>query len=148
MEIEEIKSKVASAEYDFLREDAHLGSRIILLGLGGSYSYGTNNADSDLDIRGCALNSKAEILTNENFEQFVNEETDTVIYSFNKLISLLSNVNPNTIELLGLKPEHYLYVSPIGKELLDNKKLFLSKRAAHSFGGTYSENLRAYDDRF
>ena len=113
MKIDEIKAKVASNEYDFLRENEHLGSRLILLGLGGSHSYGTNNADSDLDVRGCALNTKSEILTNENFEQFVNEETDTVIYSFNKLISLLSNVNPNTIELLGLKPEHYLYVSPV-----------------------------------
>ena len=114
MKIDEIKAKVASNEYDFLRENEHLGSRLILLGLGGSHSYGTNNADSDLDVRGCALNTKSEILTNENFEQFVNEETDTVIYSFNKLISLLSNVNPNTIELLGLKPEHYLYVSSVG----------------------------------
>ena len=141
MKIDEIKAKVASNEYDFLRENEHLGSRLILLGLGGSHSYGTNNADSDLDVRGCALNTKSEILTNENFEQFVNEETDTVIYSFNKLISLLSNVNPNTIELLGLKPEHYLYVSPVGQELLDNKKLFLSKKAVHSFGGYANQQL-------
>ena len=54
MEIEEIKAKVASSEYDFIRTNEHLGNRVILLGLGGSHSYGTNNADSDLDIRGCA----------------------------------------------------------------------------------------------
>ena len=148
MKIDEIKAKVASNEYDFLRENEHLGSRLILLGLGGSHSYGTNNADSDLDVRGCALNTKSEILTNENFEQFVNEETDTVIYSFNKLISLLSNVNPNTIELLGLKPEHYLYVSSVGQELLDNKKLFLSKKAVHSFGGYANQQLYRLQQKF
>ena len=129
MTIEQIKDKLKLKEYDFLRTDKNLGNNIIILALGGSHAYGTNVKDSDLDIRGCALNSKKEILTNENFEQFINEETDTTIYSFNKLISLLLNVNPNTIELLGLKPEHYLYVSKIGQELLDNSHMFLSKKA-------------------
>lgn len=141
MNIEEIKDKINSSEYDFLRTDTHLGNRIILLGLGGSYAYGTNIEGSDLDIRGCALNSKEEILTNVNFEQFVNEETDTTIYAFNKLIALLSNVNPNTIEMLGLEPWQYLYLSPIGQELLDNKNLFLSKKCIHSFGGYANQQL-------
>lgn len=30
-------------EYGFLRTDPHLGRHLILLGLAGSYSYGTNN---------------------------------------------------------------------------------------------------------
>jgi len=108
MNIKQIKEALKTSEYDFLREDKNLGDNIILLTLGGSHAYGTNNENSDLDVRGCALNSKMQILTNENFEQFVNEATDTTIYSFNKLISLLSNCNPNTIEMLGNKPEHYL----------------------------------------
>ena len=145
MTIDEIKDKVLfSKEYEFLKTNKHLGNNIILIGLGGSYAYGTEKEDgsSDVDCRGCALNSKEEILTNKNFEQFTNDETDTTIYSFNKLVSLLSNTNPNTIELIGLKPEHYLYVSPIGKELLDNAHLFLSKRAIHSFGGYANQQLR------
>ena len=147
MNLDEIKNKIQSSEYDFLRTNQHLGSNIILLGLGGSHAYGTNVETSDLDLRGCALNNKTEILTNANFEQFVNEDTDTTIYSFNKLISLLSNCNPNTIEILGLKPEHYLYLSPIGQELLDNKNLFLSKRAMHSFGGYATAQLRRLDNK-
>lgn len=145
MTTQEIRDKVLfSKEYEFLKTNEHLGNNIILIGLGGSYAYGTNKEDgsSDLDVRGCTLNTKEEILTNKNFDQFVNDETDTVIYSFNKLVSLLSNTNPNTIELIGLKPEHYLYVSPIGKELLDNAHLFLSKRAIHSFGGYANQQLR------
>lgn len=145
MTIDEIKDKVLfSKEYEFLKTNKHLGNNIILIGLGGSYAYGTEKEDgsSDVDCRGCALNSKEEILTNKNFEQFTNNETDTTIYSFNKLVSLLSNTNPNTIELMGIKPEHYLYVHPIGKELLDNAYLFLSKRAIHSFGGYANQQLR------
>ena len=111
MNIKLITEKLKSPEYDFLKTDPHLGDHIILLGLGGSHAYGTNIETSDLDIRGCAVNRKEEILTNKNFEQRCDEATDTTIYSLNKLISLLCNCNPNTIELLGLKPEHYLYIS-------------------------------------
>lgn len=147
MNLEQIKTKLKSEEYDFLRKDKNLCNNIIILTLGGSHAYGTNNENSDLDVRGCALNNKMQILTNQNFEQFVNVETDTTIYAFNKLISLLSNVNPNTIEMLGNKPEHYLYVHPIGQELIDNARLFLSKKATYSFGGYATAQLRRLENK-
>lgn len=128
-------------EYEFLKTDSHLGDKIILLGLGGSYAYGTNIETSDVDIRGIALNSKSDLIGMSNFEQRVNESTDTTIYAFNKIIQLLLNTNPNTIELLGLKADHYLYLSSIGKELLDNRKMFLSKRCIYSFGGYANQQL-------
>ena len=141
------KKLIETKKYDFLRTNEHLGNKIILLGLGGSHAYGTNVETSDIDIRGCAVNSKEEILTNKNFEQFVNEETDTTIYSFNKLISLLSNCNPNTIEILGLKPEHYIFLSDIGHELIYNAEMFLSKKAVNSFGGYANSQLRRLDNK-
>lgn len=141
------KEIIKSKEYDFLKTNEHLGKNIILLGLSGSHGYGMNTPTSDVDIRGIALNSKVEILTKKNFEQVENKDTDTTIYSFNKIISLLSNCNPNVIELLGLKPEHYLYLHPIGEEILSNKRLFLSKKAVHSFGGYANSQLRRLDNK-
>lgn len=141
MTLNEIKKELVSERYNFLKDDPHLGSNIILLGLGGSHAYGTNKPCSDLDIRGCALNSKEEILLGNGFEQVCNNPTDTTIYSFNKMVALLLNCNPNVIELLGLKPEHYLYVSPVGKELLEKKELFLSKKAIRSFVGYATQKL-------
>lgn len=123
-------------EYDFLRNNPHLGNKICLLGVGGSIAYGTNIPDkSDVDIRGVAVNSPTELLGLSSFDNFVEEATDTTVYSLNKIFKLLLNCNPNTVELLGLKPEHYLYVDDIGQEILDNKHLFLSQRAIYSFGG-------------
>lgn len=145
--IEEMRRKINSPEYDFLKTNEHLGKNIILLGLGGSHAYGTNTPESDLDIRGIALNTKREILTGKRFEQVIDEETDTVIYSFNKIVYLLSNCNPNTIEILGFRPEEYLYITPLGREILENKKMFLSKRAVQSFGGYATSQLRRLDNK-
>lgn len=129
-------------EYGFIRTNEHLGRHVILLGLAGSYSYGTNIETSDIDIRGITLNQKSDLIGLTQFEQYVDDDTDTVIYAFNKMITLLLSCNPNTIELLGLKPEHYLYLNDIGRMLLDNRKLFLSKRAINSFGGYADAQLR------
>ncbi len=131
-----------SEEYNFIQSDEHLGRHVILLGLSGSYSYGTNNEKSDIDVRGVTLNRKSDLIGLTHFEQYVDTQTDTTIYSFMKMITLLLSCNPNTIELLGLNQEHYLYLHPLGQELIDNAHLFLSKRAIHSFGGYADAQLR------
>jgi predicted nucleotidyltransferase len=77
-----------------------------------------------------------------NFEQFIEESTDTVVYSFNKLVGLLSNCNPNIIEMLGCKPGQYVIVNPIGQEIINNRKMFLSRKAINSFGGYANHQLR------
>ena len=146
MTINEIKAELKTEKYDFLKTNKNLGENIILLGLGGSHAYGTSNENSDLDIRGAALNSGRNILLKKDFEQVTDSLTDTTIYSFDKLITLLANCNPNTIELLGLKPEHYLYIGKAGQHLLDNKEMFLSQRAAHSFGGYANQQLRRLEN--
>ena len=142
----QIKEMVNGSAYDFLRTNEHLGRKIIFLTLGGSYSYGTNVETSDVDVRGCALNSESDLLGLTSFEQVVNTQTDTTIYAFNKLVSLLLNCNPNTIEMLGCKPEHYFYISDIGREMIANRKMFLSKRAVHSFGGYANQQLRRLEN--
>ncbi|NCB94243.1 MAG: nucleotidyltransferase [Clostridia bacterium] len=131
-----------SPEYGFLKTDEHLGERIILLGLSGSYSYGTNNENSDIDVRGITLNRRSDLIGLTSYEQYVDDNTDTTIYTFNKMITLLLSCNPNTVELLGLNPEHYLYKNEIGSSLVDNYRMFLSKRAIQSFGGYADAQLR------
>lgn len=136
------KKIMNSSEYDFLRKNERLGSRIILLGLGGSYSYGTNNENSDIDFRGVTLNMPSDLIGLTEFEQYEDAKTDTVIYSFNKIVKLLIECNPNTCEILGLDEEHYLIKTELGQELIDNTNIFLSKRAVKSFGGYAGAQLR------
>lgn len=138
----DFKKLINSPAYDFLRENPRLGRRIILLGLGGSYAYGTDNENSDIDFRGITLNLPSDLLGLTEFEQYEDRHTDTVIYAFNKIVKLLLECNPNTIELLGLDEEQYLIKTALGQELLEHKDLFLSKRAAKSFGGYAGAQLR------
>ena len=148
MNINDIKNIITTdTRYNFLNDNEHLNDNIVLLGMGGSIAYGTNTPNSDIDIRGIAVNSSNEILLGKDFEQVVDVVTDTTIYSFTKMIQLLSNANPNTIEILGLKPEHYLKVTEIGQKILDNKEIFLSKEVINSFGGYAHSQLRRLDNK-
>lgn len=133
---QETKELLTSSDYDFLKRNRYLGDNIILLALGGSRAYGTNLPESDIDVRGVAINPSKQIFGLEvDFEQVVETNTDTTIYSLNKMTKLLLSCNPNTIEILGCRPEDYLYITPYGQAILDNKQNFLSVRAIDTFGG-------------
>lgn len=147
MNISQIREKLGQKDYNFLKEDERLKNNIILLALGGSHAYGMSNENSDLDVRGIALNSKEEILLGRDFEQVVETTTDTTVYSFNKMLQLLISNNPNTIEILGCRPEHYLYVSEIGQKLLEHRKMFLSKICIHTFSGYAGSQLRRMENK-
>ena len=138
----DFKKLIESNEYAFLRENQRLGERIMLLGVSGSHGYGTSRQGSDVDLRGVTLNLPSDLIGLTSFEQFEDRKTDTVIYSFMKLIQLLLNCNPNTIEILGLDDDQYVIKSSLGQELLDNRHIFLSKRAAASFGHYADAQLR------
>lgn len=138
----DFKELLKTNEYDFIRNNERLGKRIMLLGLGGSYAYGTNNEGSDIDFRGVTLQLPADLLGLTEFDQYEDDKTDTVIYGFNKLVRLLLECNPNTCEMLGLDEEQYLIKSDLGQELINNSSLFLSKRAIKSFGGYADAQLR------
>lgn len=142
MNSQQIREKLNSTEYDFLRNNEHLGSNIILLTTGGSHAYGTNVGTSDLDIRGICVERPHEIIGLSSFEQFENKDTDTTIYALRKVISLLLNCNPNVVEMLGTKEEHLFICTKEGKLLRDNVDLFLSKKAIASFGGYATAQLR------
>lgn len=147
-----IKEVIVRPEYKFLYENEHLKNKLLFLTFGGSHAYGTNieptktTKGSDIDVRGVAINAPSDMLGLTNFEQFINEATDTTVYSFNKIIKLLINCNPNTVEMLGCHPDTYAFFHPVGQDLVANKKMFLSRRAAYSFGGYAKQQLNRLEN--
>lgn len=145
MKIKDIVNKLNSTEYEFLRKEKCLGNNIILLTTGGSHAYGTDVETSDLDIRGITLNSKEEILTMKCTDKpFENreEEKDVTIYFLKQIINLLTNANPNVLEILGTKEDQLFICTKEGRMLRNNADMFLSKRAYASFGGYAIQQLR------
>jgi hypothetical protein len=62
-------------------------------------------------------------------------EWDCVFYELRKFIGLLLNCNPNVLSLIWLKESGIIYESSLGRLLRDNRDLFVTKKAYHSFSG-------------
>lgn len=130
-----IKEVLKSPDYDFLRKSDY-SKDLILLTLAGSISYGTNLPGSDIDIRGIALNDKKQILgfDSNKIDLYEDPNTDTVIFTLNKMIKLLMDCNPNCLELLFTKDEHRI-CNHLGQTLVNNRELFLSQLVVFAYNG-------------
>ncbi len=136
-----ILEKINSKEYDFLRYNKDL-QNISYLVLSGSHGYGTNNENSDIDLRGALRENEKYFYGLNTFEQFEDLESDTVIYSLKKFVQLSMQCNPNTIELLGVDDDSIVQMDNVGKYMRDNQDMFLSKKAIKSFGNYSNAQLR------
>ncbi|MDR1701677.1 MAG: nucleotidyltransferase domain-containing protein [Sporomusaceae bacterium] len=129
------------SEYDFLRTNPDL-KNVIYLTLSGSRAYGTNNENSDTDLRGVLLEDRRYLLGLTSFEQFEDLSTDTVIYGLKKFVRLCADANPNALELLGTDETCIAIMTEKGRSLRENAALFLSQRVVNSFGNYATAQLR------
>ncbi len=128
--------------------------KTILLTICGSQAYGIATPESDLDFKGIAIPPKEYILGfSKNFEQLedskailemhpglknlpgANIKAEGMLYSLEKFMQLASECNPNILEILYANPAHYQVLTDEGKLLIENRELFLSARARHTFSG-------------
>ena len=124
-------------------------NKVILLALTGSHSYGMATEESDMDYKGIFVAPKTKYYGLYNIEQkdsgwsepgngkfeFLDNNKDTVIYEIKKYIKLAAKCNPNILELLFEDPIFYKFVTPIGKKLIANRRLFLSKKVKYTYSG-------------
>lgn len=141
----DIRELLTNKDYDFLKP---IMPKVQYLTLGGSKAYGTNKPTSDTDIRGFFLEDIRDVITmrKNTKEEIENRVTDTVIYSTRKFFELLTNCNPNVIEMLGTRLEDVIYATPTAKMLRKNAEMFLSKRAYYSFTGYATAQLRRLEN--
>ena len=126
---------------------------------GGSYSYGCQDlGSSDNDIYGICIPPREIVFPYfygyiqgfgtppPKFEQYQQQhivgEYDITIYNIVKFFHLCFNNNPNIVDIL-FSPNHcFSFLSPVGKCLIDNKHLFLSKKCIVTFKGYAVSQLR------
>jgi hypothetical protein len=110
---------------------------LIFTTLTGSRLYGTNNKESDYDYVSVCIPPIKQYLSNFGFNQTQNitPTLDNTIYDFRKAIKLIMDNNPNMIELLYIPGDKIKLCTKYWQKVIDNRDLFLSKKAKFSFSG-------------
>lgn len=132
--------------------------------LAGSHAYGTQTPESDLDLRGIVIAPdyiRSSLF--KNFEQYegkdfysvkglkpeiiskrvkqrtskdlIPNEVDSTIYELKKAIKLISDNNPNMMELLYCDEEDILYADQEFEKLRDQRDVFLSLKMKFTYTG-------------
>jgi len=121
--------------------------KIILKIRTGSHLYGTNTEDSDEDYAGIFLPPPDYLLGLKRVEEIDLSMKDKLpngknspnaidfkVYSLQKFAKLALDNNPNILEMLFVN-EGIEYIHPVGRQLLDLRHAFLSKKIKHRFLG-------------
>src|SRR5574337_690214 len=121
----------------------------IFLTLHGSHAYGTSTPTSDVDVKGLAIPPVEYYLGfNKVFEQAEFKEPDGVVYEIRKFFKLARDCNPNIIEVLHTDESDWIGIAPLGQKLVDNKHLFVSMKAKHTFSGYAHAQLKRINTHY
>lgn len=134
-----------------------LHKHTILLNIAGSRSYGIHRHESDIDVKGVCIPpsrfiigclSKFEqvdspshiatfesLLSEEQMKIVRREKLEGTVYTLQKFLRLAADSNPNIIESLFCREQELLLCTKEGEILRENRKLFLSAKAKHTFSG-------------
>jgi predicted nucleotidyltransferase len=119
-------------------EKSYVNKNTIALMLAGSHAYGTNMEGSDVDLRGVMIPGELKYYMGfqSHFEQYSESEPeDLTIYNIQKAFHLISNCNPNMVELLFTKEEYYRKLTPHWEKVIEHRDKFLSKKARFTYTG-------------
>lgn len=124
---------------------------ILIRGLMGSHSVGTDTAASDYDYMHVVAASDEVYLGldwygNQGTKEERGDGIECVSYELKKFLRLCQNFNPNVIPLLWLDPRDYHILTPAGQEILDAREIFNSKLAVHAFMGYAYGQLRKMEN--
>lgn len=104
----------------------------------GSHLYGTNTELSDRDERGVFIPSKEYFLgflKHTKIYEYKNKKDDIVYYEFRNFLNLACQNNPNILEFLFVPENKLLSSSYTWTKIVENRDLFLSKKAKYTFLG-------------
>lgn len=117
----------------------------IYLTMYGSHAYGLATEESDIDHRGIFIAPREYLFGFLNHVEQItrqDDELDSVIFELRKFFKLAAECNPSTIEILFTEDEDVISITPLGEILRGARRLFLSKKIKHTFGGYANQQLR------
>ena len=112
----------------------------------GSHSVGVATPESDIDQMAVVIAPKEHYLGLDYWGQQGTKEfktpdpttyalVETTCYELTKFLRLCAGFNPNVIPLLWLREDMYNRLRPAGKQILESRHLFNSKKAYYAFAG-------------
>ena len=123
-------------------QDLREKNLIIFEGIVGSQAYDIATPTSDVDIKGVFIQDLDDILGFGYVEQVNDSKNDTTFYEIKRFLELISQNNPNILELLNLPEDCIVYKDPIFDLVLSEKERFISKACRNSFGGYAVEQIK------
>lgn len=136
----------------------------------GSYAYGVNKDESDMDIYGWCIPPKSYIFPHqvngeiegfgkqhERFHQWQkhhvqdpdkDREYDFSVYNIVRYFQLCMEGNPNMVDSLFVPTRCRLHCTQIANHMIDNRKLFLHKGCYHNLKGYAFSQLSKLDREF
>lgn len=113
-----------------------LRARILFECVSGSRAYGTDQAGSDVDLRGVYVQPSREFLSIAAVPGLIADERHNVVYySLRRTLELLAAANPNMLELLFMPADCVRIDTPEMARLRARRELFLTRQCADTFVG-------------
>lgn len=111
--------------------------------IAGSRAYGTSTEASDEDLRGIfAVPAASYIDLSRPPDQVSDDRGNVVFYTLRRVIELLTQANPNILELLFMPDDCVLRSSIEMQTLLAHRHLFISKQCADTHAGYAMSQIR------
>jgi hypothetical protein len=131
--VDQITYKNPADLLDMTIDDLKNENCLLFEAISGSRAYGLAVPTSDTDVRGVFVLPRDRFYGLDYVEQVANERNDVVYYELRKFAELLTNNNPNILELLAMPDDCVQYRHP----LFDRFRLddVLSKRCKDTFAG-------------
>lgn len=136
----------------------------ILLTLAGSRAYGIHTSTSDVDLKGVAIPPRAyfhgylhrfeqadkpghmaafsDLLSSEEGAAATQTKVEGSVYDIRKFTALAADCNPNILDVLFCRDAEVRLAAPLGEKLRENRELFLSAKAKHTFSGYAAAQLK------
>ncbi len=104
--LEEIRKKIEQVVAKCNKNQSWLIDNCIFMHLGGSFLYGTNTPQSDIDVRGVVIAPKDHWVGANEFDHFEyqDDEIDIALWDIRKFIKSVARVSPNVVETLFVNP--------------------------------------------
>lgn len=109
---------------------------IMFEAVAGSVAYCLNTPESDIDIRGIFKIPNEMHLALSHPPQEIDEgKQDIKYFELKKFFSLAAELNPNIVEIMWTPQDCIKICTPLMQKIINNRDLFISKKAYFSFSG-------------